>query len=93
MVSVRHYLERGNTLLQASFSREMEREADAYARDALRGSLGTSPAELGYALEALSHSTNEASEYLNQVLNYLSTHPRLMNAFMRQSKPVRSGKN
>ena len=48
----------GNTLLQASFSRDMEREADAYARDALRG-LGTSPAELGYALEALSHSTNE----------------------------------
>ena len=66
----------GNTLLQASFSRDMEREADAYARDALR-SLGTSPAELGYALEALSHSTNEASEYLNQVLNYLSTHPAL----------------
>ena len=33
--------------------------------------------ELGYALEALSHSTNEASEYLNQVLNYLSTHPAL----------------
>ena len=25
----------------------------------------------------VSHSTNEASEYLNQVLNYLSTHPAL----------------
>ena len=49
-------------------------------------------AELGYALEALSHSTNEASEYLNQVLNYLSTHPAL-DERVRQSKPVRSGKN
>ena len=48
----------GNTLLQASFSRDMEREADAYAQDALRG-LGSSPAELGYALEALGQSFNK----------------------------------
>ena len=76
----------GNTLLQASFSRDMEREADAYARDALRGL--ASPAEL----DIRSHSTNEASDY-HQVLNYLSTHPAHDERVHEAIEAGRNGKN
>ena len=67
----------GNTFLQSSFSRDMEREADTYALDHLP-KLGHSPATLGHALADLRDSDKRqgrASDQAEALLNYLSSHP------------------
>jgi Zn-dependent protease with chaperone function len=59
-------------LLEAKYSRDLEREADAYAVAVLRAS-GIDPARLAEALELIEKSHGVAGD--GGVLAYISTHP------------------
>jgi predicted Zn-dependent protease len=58
-------------LLKTRFSREFEREADAYAVEKLRAA-GIDPLLLGHMLERLAESSGEPN---SKMLGYLGTHP------------------
>ena len=67
----------GASFAQQGFSRDMEREADSFALTQLE-SLGYSSNDFADAIEALqeSHtSENEHLEKVNDLLEYLSSHP------------------
>jgi Zn-dependent protease with chaperone function len=61
---------------QMSYSKDMEREADAFARQQL-AALGVSPACLGSALQRLVKSNKQSSDSKHKWQDYLSTHPRV----------------
>ncbi|WP_448569539.1 M48 family metallopeptidase [Thalassotalea ganghwensis] len=61
------------TLIQNSFSRDLERQADSYARDKLI-ELGKSPAALAIALKRISEDSEVQDHLINE---YLSSHPLL----------------
>ncbi len=68
----------GSSLLQASFSRDMEREADEYSHQQLK-QLGISPAAFGEAIKLLEQAHSEkldkSAKGLNHWLQYLNSHP------------------
>src|SRR5690606_30236608 len=65
----------GSSLLQNSFSREMEREADHFALQQLQ-QLGIPPQAFANAMETLRHEHGGAArEQGSRWLEYLSTHP------------------
>ena len=61
-----------SALLEAKYSRDLEREADAYAVAVLRAS-GIDPGRLAQALELIEKSHGAAGD--GGVLAYMSTHP------------------
>ncbi|MBE8168023.1 MAG: M48 family metallopeptidase [Shewanella sp.] len=68
----------GSSLLQASFSRDMESQADSYSHQELT-KLGISPAAFGQAIKLLeaSHRTDKLEDKSSNThwLQYLNTHP------------------
>ncbi|PIQ42322.1 MAG: peptidase [Thalassolituus sp. CG17_big_fil_post_rev_8_21_14_2_50_53_8] len=74
----------GTSLLQSAFSRDMEREADAYAYTQLH-KIGHSPMDFANAMRALMKSHGASDEQLQgngngedngkELLEYLSSHP------------------
>lgn len=69
----------GTSLMQSAFSRDMEREADAFAYSQLH-KLGQSPSDFADAMSSLMHShgrTESDSEDDNALGNYLSSHPAI----------------
>ncbi|MBM7073283.1 M48 family metallopeptidase [Shewanella sp. 202IG2-18] len=68
----------GSSLLQASFSRDMEREADEYSHQQLK-QLGISPSAFGEAIKLLEQAHGEkldkSAKGLNHWLEYLNSHP------------------
>ena len=68
----------GSSLLQASFSRDMEREADAYSHQQLQR-LGISPSAFGESIKLLQQAHGEnldkSAKGLNHWLEYLNSHP------------------
>lgn len=64
----------GSSLLQSAFSRDMEREADAYSLQQLVA-LGKSPTAFADAMQALLQSADHEHSDYEKFLRYLSTHP------------------
>lgn len=70
----------GASLTQSAFSRDMEREADAFAYTQLH-KLGQSPTDFADAMTSLMHSRGKAEtpsdEQASSLSNYLSSHPAI----------------